>query len=266
MGMFVLRLLTALVATWLVFGARAAHAQSSDPNCASGLPDGFKVLGEHSTTEIPAGNPTSFVCNARSNRAGLAVTIEYACAAETEAAWKSKTANRTKNVVSKSSTEVLVRELHSVSGYAGEFSGSEKLFIRVDARTIATVYVMSDRQDDSPTSALFFSAEDAASYARGRATANAPFSSNWKCPEGDVPPTPTSQPQPPTTGTGATSTSPAPTPGDKKTKSKEKEKEAEAAPFLGLSWPVILVMVTVVVLVGAGFTWIVRRPRRVQPR
>ena len=255
MGMSVLRAIAALAVALSSFGAWEARAQSSDPNCDSGMPDGFKVLEQHSSTEIPPGNPTSFVCNLDGKYAGLAVTIEYACAKETEAAWQSKVGNRKKNVVSRSSTEVLVRENHEVKGYTGEYAASEKLFIRVDARTIATVYVMSD-PTDGENSKLRFGAEDAASYARGRATANAPFSSNWKCPEGnDMPPLPTAtttgEPQPPTTGTG-----------------KPKEREVASAPFLGLSWPVIIVMVTVVVITGAGFTWVVRRPRRirVQPR
>lgn len=269
MGKFVVRALLALVAALFVTSARDARA---DPNCDSGKPDGFRVLAEHSSPDVPRSNPSSFVCNLmKGGIAGLAVTIDYACAAETEAAWQSKTASRTKNVVSKSSTEVLVREIRSGRGYAGDFEATEKLFIRVDARTIATVYVTSFPKEDG--GGLIFGAEQAAGYARNRATANAPFSSNWKCPEGvDMPPvgtsTSTGQP-PPSTGSGP---GPGPLPGpgptatsapagDKKAK-KATEKEPENAPILGLSLPVLVAIVTAVVLAGAGFTWVIRRPRR----
>lgn len=236
------------------------------------MPEGFEVLTENSTTTIPPGNPTSFVCNLRKKgQAGVAVTIEYACGAETEAAWNAKTASRTKNVVSRTSTEVLVRQEHEVTGFAGSFDASEKLFIRVDARTIATIYAMSDMVGGTH---LRFGAEDAASYARGRATANAPFSSNWKCPEGDLPPptsTGTSPPAPTPTNTPGPGTTAAPAPGDKKPKKekeKDREKDSESAPFLGLSYPVLGGIVGAVVLAGVGLTWALRRPRRirVEPR
>ncbi len=265
MGSFVLRALFVLVAALLVTSARQAHA---DPNCDSGMPEGFRVLEEHSSPDVPRTNPSSFVCNLmKGGIAGLAVTIDYACAAETEASWSSKTANRTKNVVSRSSTEVLVREFRSGHGYAGDFEATEKLFIRVDARTIATVYVTSF---PNGSGGLMFGAEQAAGYARGRATANAPFSSGWSCPEGvDMPPltTSTGAGQPPTTATagpGPVTTS-APTPSSEKKPKRDKaekgDKEADDKPILGLSLPVLIVLVTAVVLVGAGFTWFVRRPK-----
>lgn len=266
MGNLALRALVVLVTAWVVVSAGEARAQSSDPNCSSGMPSGFKFLPEYSSPSIPEGNPTSFTCNlANPGRAGIAVTVEYACAAETEAAWQSKVGNRTKNVVSRSATEVLVREVRSVRSYAGEFTASEKLFLRVDARTIATVVVPSNIENGK----LDFGAEDAAGYARGRATANAPFSSNWKCPEGvDMPPVPTTSQPAPSGGPGP-APGPAPAPTDKRPKkSSDKDKDAEAddKPILGLSWPVLISIVVGVVLLGAGFTWIVRRPRRVRVR
>lgn len=255
MGSLVVRAFAALSLSFVFAWAARASAQSNDPNCGTGRPDGFEVLPDQSTAQIPAGNPTSFTCNLKGNRAGIAVTVEYACAAETEASWQSKTANRTKNVVSRSATEVLVRENREVKSYAGTFDSSEKLFLRVDARTIATVFVASDAGGNG---GLVFGAEDAAAYARARATANAPFTSEWKCPEGDMPPIATSS-APPAGSSPAPSSSAA---GKKKSKAQSKEKDSDDAPILGLSWPVVIAIVAGVVLSGAALTWILRRPRR----
>ena len=72
----------------------------------------------------------------------------------------------------------------------------------------------------------------------------------------------------PSTRASAPMTAPGPTaappPGGEKKAKKPSEKEPEDTPILGLSIPVLIILVTVVVLVGAGFTWVVRRPKRVR--
>ncbi|MEO5951807.1 MAG: hypothetical protein ABIQ44_04985, partial [Chloroflexia bacterium] len=59
---------------------------------------------------------------------GMAITIDYACPAETEANWKGKTANRP-DAISSTSNSMLLRETGEFSSFTGDHTIQEKMFL-----------------------------------------------------------------------------------------------------------------------------------------
>jgi len=140
-------------------------------DCTINLP-GHKatVLAEYSSIGVDGNVVRSVICNYRVEAtagagalAGMAITIEYACPAQTAEAWKSKTETRRRTEVKRTSTSLLLRESGNYDVYAGVFTVHEKLFLLLNDRSIATIAAYTDENDKGGYN---FSAELAAGSAQ----------------------------------------------------------------------------------------------------
>lgn len=159
---------------------------------------GFELdnLPEHSSA-YPKGAMCNYTMRSDEGRsAGMAITVEYGCPAETEAAFQGKTGTRKKydrsadvrrGEVQRTATSLLLREDRSGEGYAGPFTVQQKMFVLLDPQTIATIVVLTDVKPPKDENAepdpdiLIFSADQAVDLARNLAFAHADAKSNLKC-------------------------------------------------------------------------------------
>ncbi len=149
---------------------QAAMPETQTLTCTAGSPGDFKVTVLPNSSAIGKGGGTNLelVCNyqVESNDnppavSGMAITIDYACDQETQDSWNSKTGKRdqynpkanppvTSGEVSRSSTSLLLREDGEVQSFVGTFTVQQKLFVRINSRTIATIVVNTDVKRPKP--------------------------------------------------------------------------------------------------------------------
>ena len=147
--------------------AGPASLNAAPPLNCSGSVGGFDLTIDKDHSSVSG---SSVICNyvAKSQGksqtiSGFAVTVEYACGNETQAAWTSKTAQPYPpwdpqttprgRIGPQGGNSLLIREDGEVSGFAGTFAVAEKLFMLVDAQTIATVVLHTDvKHPDAPAS------------------------------------------------------------------------------------------------------------------
>jgi hypothetical protein len=156
-------------------GPRTAAAQSPTIDCrSSALGNRLSVDAEHSGLGFRDPEKkvvASVVCNYvvkgstdKDRHSGMAVTVEFNCKTQIEQSWQSKTASKRRNERSRSDAMLLLREMGNYTGYAGDFTVQEKMFLRTDTLSIATVVVLTDFKENS-TDRVNFSANDAQALA-----------------------------------------------------------------------------------------------------
>lgn len=135
-------------------------------NC-SGSVGGYKIQIDQAHSSVSG---SSVICNyvattqdKNPTTSGFAVTVEYYCPGAGAAAWQSKTGtpqppwdptnNPNGRIGSQGGNSLLIREDGLVTGFAGDFTVTEKLFLQIDPQTIATVVVHTDvKQPPTPDS------------------------------------------------------------------------------------------------------------------
>ncbi len=116
--------------------------------CDTGKPSSWSVLQARSSV-----SPTYIMCNACGpSGAGAAVNLEIGCPAQTAAAWQSKTGGTRRSEVGRTATTVRTREQRSITGFCGTGSVGEKLFVKLDDRAVATIYVIKNEGGPNPDS------------------------------------------------------------------------------------------------------------------
>jgi hypothetical protein len=156
-------------------------------NCDAELPDNPQSDDVHSVWFDQGPESFSFVCNYETAY-GLAITVAYACPADTEETWQSITSGTRDNEVERTTTSLLLRDSDGpfVSQFSGDFWDSQdKEFLRIDDGTMATIVLLSNFADELDTPE--FSADEAAAAATQLAQTNRPSSSELVCPKSCTP-------------------------------------------------------------------------------
>ncbi|MGB8646596.1 MAG: hypothetical protein WCF84_15255, partial [Anaerolineae bacterium] len=162
-----------LLFTLLASGAGTSHAQDIKSrsitaslavpagqvalNCQGSL-GGYKLEVDQAHSSVSG---SEVICNYTAQSqdkppttSGFAITVDYFCPADAQSAWRSRTGtaqppwdpqnNPNGRIGSQGGNSLLIREDGLVSGFAGDFTVTEKLFLLVDPQTIATVLVHTD--------------------------------------------------------------------------------------------------------------------------
>ncbi len=163
-------------------------------NClAARLPGGFdyQVVEDASHATTQNGVLLSLVCNyilstQDSNPAGpghpsgAAITIDYACPEETKESWTSKTASARDNEIARTDNSLLLHDSGEFTGFAGDFTVEEKMFLLLDTHTMATIVVLTG-PDPNNTNNLIFSANNAQVIAASLTQINGPKANDPAC-------------------------------------------------------------------------------------
>lgn len=185
--------------------ASAPPAAAAPPlNCAA---SGFTNI-QPSEWQDQGPDVFQFLCNfGRGSSApysgGVAVTVRYQCPAATDDEWRSKTANRTGDLVNNKASEVAQSDEGSFSTFVGDFTRQERGFLRPDPNTIITVITYADtpglyNQAKGPALSLASSHRASATLPCGSSPSTGPSSTDGP---GRPPttPRPTTPPTQPTT-------------------------------------------------------------------
>lgn len=150
----------------------------------------LEILTENSSLGFDGNQVVSVLCNYRiSTKAshpagagltsGMAITVNFACPAETEESWKSRTDNRP-DAIARTSDSVLLREEREGTGFSGPFTVQERMFLLIDSHTTATIVVNTDYNPGSSDTPVF-SAASGRELATDLATLYAPRATDPEC-------------------------------------------------------------------------------------
>ncbi|MGB8647364.1 MAG: cohesin domain-containing protein [Anaerolineae bacterium] len=142
---------------------RSAPAGQVALNCQGSL-GGYQLQIDQAHSSIGS---SEVICNYTAQgqanpptTSGFAITVDYFCPADAQSAWQSKTGaaqpawdpqnNPNGRIGPQGGNSLLIREDGAVSGFAGNFTVTEKLFLFIDPQTIATVVVHTDVKQATP--------------------------------------------------------------------------------------------------------------------